>query len=97
MGALLMIKKIVLIAGVFVVGVITGAATLYLLFGRDAQRGAAMLYANAFEAQVDTAFKNQGGGNKNSSCVTLRAVSQKGCRMCDGGYRTLVDAMNPVY
>ncbi len=48
-----MIKKILLLVGVFGVGVITGAAILYLMFGR----GPAMVYANALEAQADTALK----------------------------------------
>ena len=48
-----MIKKIVLLVGVFVIGVITGAVTIYVFFGH----GPAMLYANALEAQADTALK----------------------------------------
>jgi len=48
-----MIKKIVLFVGVFVVGVVTGAVTIYILFGR----GAAMVYANALEAQADLALR----------------------------------------
>jgi peroxiredoxin len=52
-GAFMMIKKIVLLVGVFVIGVITGAVTLYLLFGR----GTAMVYANALEAQAEAALQ----------------------------------------
>ncbi len=48
-----MIKKILLLVGVFMVGLITGAATFYLLIGR----GPAMVYANALEVQADTALK----------------------------------------
>jgi hypothetical protein len=47
------IKKIALIVGVFVVGVITGVVALYLLVGR----GPAMVYANGLEAQADIALK----------------------------------------
>jgi hypothetical protein len=48
-----MIKKIVLLLGIFVVGVITGAIILYFVVGR----GAAMVYANALEAQADVALE----------------------------------------
>lgn len=48
-----MIKKILLPVGAFVIGLITGAATLYLLIGH----GPAMVYASALEAQADTALK----------------------------------------
>ena len=48
-----MIKKIGLLIGVFVLGVIAGAVTPYLLFGRRS----AMIYANALEAQADTALR----------------------------------------
>ncbi len=47
------IKKIALIVGVFVVGVITGMVALYLLVGR----GPAMVYASGLEAQADIALK----------------------------------------
>jgi hypothetical protein len=48
-----MIKKIVLLVGVFVLGVITGAIALYLLVGH----GPAMVYASALEAQARTALQ----------------------------------------
>ena len=47
------IRKIALIVGVFVVGVITGMVALYLLVGR----GPAMVYASGLEAQADIALK----------------------------------------
>ncbi len=46
-------KNIALIVGVFVVGVIVGMVTLYLLVGR----GPAMVYASGLEAQADIALK----------------------------------------
>ena len=48
-----MLKKILLIVGIFVIGVIAGAAALYLLIGR----GPAMVYASTLEVQADTALK----------------------------------------
>jgi hypothetical protein len=48
-----MIRKVVLLAGVFVIGVITGAVTLYLLAGR----GTAMVYSSSLEAIADAALK----------------------------------------
>jgi peroxiredoxin len=46
-------KKIIVLAGVFTVGVFAGVALLYLLVGR----GPAMAYSNALEAQADAALK----------------------------------------
>jgi peroxiredoxin len=46
-------RKTILFIGVFLLGVVAGVASLYLLVGR----GPAMVYANALEAMADAAMK----------------------------------------